>query len=194
MSSTGKNIIIVATLVACAGIASANAEEIPETARAPAAAMELLEDMAGDWKSTVKIVTDTGEWKTQSVNKTRISSHLNGLLLTENEIERIEGDPGSIRLKVDYTFDQYRDVYRISAVDSGWGLMDIYEGSLDDGVLVLTNVRSGTSFPLEDGGTLHFQLRIPVHGDEKEMEVNLSSDGGENWRPFYKISYLRIDK
>ena len=194
MFPTTKNIIVITTFVACAAVTTTSAEDLPETARAPAAAMELLGDMAGDWETTVKIVTETGEWKIQSINKARITSHLNGLLFTEEEIERIEGDQGSPRLKVDYTYDQYRNVYRVSAVDSGWGLMDIYEGALNDGVLVLTNLRSGTSFPSEDGGTLHFQLRIPTHGDEKEMEVNLSSDGGTNWRPFYKINYLRIPK
>jgi len=167
------------------------AEDTPETARVPAAAMQLLDDMRGDWKTTVKIMTASGEWKTQSVNRVRITSHLNGLLLTENEIERLEGDHTSARLKTDFSYDQYREVYRISATDTGWGIMDIYEGTLEDGELVLTNLRADTNFPLDDGGALHFQLRIPVTGDEKVVRIQLSTDRGANWRPFFEVAYSR---
>ena len=182
---------IAAAFIVSSATISSFASEMPETARVPAAAMTLLDDMRGDWKTTVKIRTDAGEWRIQSVNLVRISSHLNGLLLTEEEIERIEGDQSSPQLKIDLTFDQYRDVYRVSAIDSGWGIMDIYEGTLENGELVLTNLRADTSFPLDDGGALHFQLRIPVAGDEKVMLVNMSSDGGASWRPFFQITYSR---
>lgn len=167
------------------------ADATPETARVPAASMQLLDDMRGDWITTVKIITASGEWKTQSVNRVRITSHLGGLLLTENEVERLEGDPASARLKTDFTYDQYREVYRISAVDSGWGIMDIYEGALEDGELVLTNLRVDTNFPLDEGGALHFQLRIPVMGDERVMQIQMSTDRGANWRPFFLVEYSR---
>lgn len=162
-----------------------------ETARIPTAAMQHLDDMRGDWKTTVKIMSESGEWQTQSVNRVRITAHLNGLLLTENELERLEGDHTSARLKTDYTFDQYRDVYRISAIDSGWGIMDVYEGALENGELVLTNLRADTNFPLDDGGALHFQLRIPVAGDERVMQIHMSTDRGANWRPFFRVEYSR---
>ncbi len=184
-------LFVIAAFGTGAASASTNAEEAPETARAPAAAMKLLADMEGDWTTTVKFQTESGEWKMQSVNRVRVASHLDGLLLTEEELERIEGDQTSPRLKVDYTYDQYRNVYRISAVDSGWGIMDIYEGALDDGDLILTNIRADTNFPLDDGGALHFQLRIPVTGDEKIMQVLMSTDRGASWRPFYQIVYTR---
>jgi len=170
---------------------SANAQATPENAKAPKAAMAQIDAIKGDWISIVEIVTQSGEWLQQSKNRINIASHLGGLLLTEVELERLEGDETSPVLKVDYTYDQYREHYRLSAIDSGWGIMDIYEGGLEDDALVVTNLRSDTSVPLADGRALHFRLTIPVTGDERVMLIDMSTDAGENWRPFFRVTYQR---
>ena len=183
------------TLVCAALLAAfalpAIAQETPATAQAPKAAMDRIDAIKGDWITTVDIMTQSGEWETQSVNQIRIESHFGGLLFTEEELKRLEGDEASPALKVDYTYDQYREHYRLSAIDSGWGIMDIYEGVLEDDALVVTNLRADTNFPLDDGRALHFRLRIPVTGDERIMTIDMTTDAGATWRPFYRVSYRR---
>ncbi len=175
-------------------VASAWASELPETAKAPAAAMEKLSALQGAWKTTTEIIDQEGVWNEQAVNHVSIESDFRGLLLTESETERLSGSEESPQLKIDYTYDQYREVYRVSVIDSGWGIMDIYEGALEAGQLTVTNIKSDTSFPLDDGGQLHFRLQIPVTGNKKVVNINLSTDKGVTWRPFYRVTYTRMAK
>ncbi len=179
----------ILTIITAFAFTAAFAEDLPETAKAPAAAMAKLDALQGEWKAVTEIIQSDGVWQEQSVTLVVIEKSLGGLLLTESEIERISGDATSPQLKIDYTFDQYRKVYRVSVIDSGWGIMDIYEGDLEDGAISLTNIRSGTSFPLEGGGELFFRLNMPVSEDKHVLDINLSADKGETWQPFYRVTY-----
>ncbi len=169
------------------------ADDIPETAAEPYAAMRLLDPLLGDWTITTEVMTQEGEWRRQSVAHASVASSMNGLLLTEAEVEREPTEATNPALKLDITYDQYRDLYRAAAIDDGWGIMDIYEGNIEEGSLVLTNIRAGTSFPLGDGRELVFRLSLPLEGDTRIMTVDMSDNKGELWRPFYKLTYQRRD-
>jgi|GEM_PF-609141 len=181
----------ISMTIAVFAFASANADDLPESAKAPAEAMAKLGALQGTWKTVTEIAQEDGGWLEQSANIVAIKKSLRGLLLTESEVKRTSGDETSLGLKIDYTFDQYRKVYRVSVVDDGWGIMDIYEGGLEDGALTLTNIRSGTSFPLDDDGEMFFHLAMPVAGDWRVLDINMSTDKGESWRPFYRVTYTR---
>ena len=162
-----------------------------QPAKAPAAAMEKLNALKGNWHAKTEIMNQDGTWSPHTDVKVKIASHMNGLLFVEEEIERIAMAPGAAGLKIDYTFDQYRNVYRLAVVDDTWGIMDIYEGKLDDGIIEMSNIRAGTSFPIQNG-ELFFRLQIPVTGDTRVMDIDLSSDKGKTWQPFFKTTYKRI--
>ncbi len=154
--------------------------------------MRLLDGILGDWRVVTEIITQDGDWTEQSVAMATFEKRLNGLLISEIETERLSWEGQNPALELDITFDQYRDVYRLSVIDDGWGIMDVYEGELEDAVLTVTNLKSGTSYPLENGGELFFKLEIPVSGDERVMNIGMSSDKGETWRPFYRVTYKRV--
>ncbi|QLC22963.1 hypothetical protein HFP51_12670 [Parasphingopyxis sp. CP4] len=114
---------------------------------------------------------------------------LGGHILREDT--QIEQQPGDlITLQTQFSFDQFRNLYRIAVVDDDFGLMDIYEGRfISDTLLVATNLRSDTHFPLEDGRAMHFQLRWDFSELVVHFDVLLTVDGGANWRPFFELEY-----
>lgn len=174
------------------GFSSATtAEEIAETAIEPHGEMAKLANMLGEWTATTEMITPEGDWVQQNVDRVGFRSELGGLLITEEHLDRISGE--GFVLVTDLSYDQYRDTYRLSAIGTGWGLMDIYEGPLKNDVLNLSNIRAGTSFPLDDGREMFFRLLIPVSGDTRVTRIDMSVDGGETWNPFYRVTHERIN-
>lgn len=181
--------VIVLTFVFSTVISPLRAENIPESAKAPAEAMAKLSGMLGEWTVVTEMINPEGDWIEQGVDRVSVKAGLEGLMIAETHQGRVSGE--SLIVETDYSFDQYRNVYRAAALDNTWGLMDIYEGDLSDGALVLTNLRAGTSFVLDDGRDLNFRLTIPVSGDERVMTVDQSIDAGASWTPFFRLTYKR---
>ena len=171
------------------GTAAASEEVLPASAEAPYEALSALNEMLGDWQVTTSSRTEDGGWEQQSKSRTKIASSLRGLEFSETHVESLEGSGFAVNTV--YTFDQYRNIYRAFATDDTFGLGDVYEGHLKDGVLTLDNLRADTFYPLDGGGKMHFRLRIPVAGDTREMFVDLTTDGGKNWAPAYRSIYER---
>ena len=100
----------------------------------------------------------------------------------------------STELRTLFTYDPYREVYRLSVMDDAFGLLDIYEGAFDaQGRLVTTNLRADTSYPIE-GGQLHFKLVHDFTGsDGHAFEVYMSADRGESWQLYFDQHYAPAD-
>jgi len=167
------------------------AEDIAETAIEPHGEMAKLANMLGEWTATTEMITPEGDWVQQNVGRVGFRSELGGLLIAEEHLQRISGE--GFVLVTALSYDQYRDTYRLSAIGTGWGLMDIYEGQLENDVLDLNNIRAGTSFPLDDGREMFFRLLIPVSGDTRVSRIDMSLDGGETWNPFYRVTHERLN-
>ncbi len=158
----------------------------------PAEAMQRLSPLAGEFRIEGIRHTPDGPVELMPTSAT-VQYTLNDLAL----VERSDSDLGQdepVALMTVFGYDTYREVYRISVIDDTWGVPDIYEGRfVSDGVLVATNLRSDTHFPLEGGGRLHFQLRWDLTGEAKRFDVLMSSDGGASWTPYFETTYSRVD-
>lgn len=157
----------------------------------PAEAMQRLSSLAGEFRVEGVRHTPDGPVELKPTTAT-VAYTLNDLAL----VERSDTDLGQeepVGLMTVFGYDTYREVYRISVIDDTWGVPDIYEGRfVSDGVLVVTNLRSDTHFPLEGGGRLHFQLRWDLTGDVKRFDVLMSGDGGASWSPYFETKYIRV--
>ena len=91
------------------------------------------------------------------------------------------------------TYDQYRKLYRLAAIDDTFGLMDIYEGDfMNDNTLQVTNLRADTNFPTNDGGEMYFRLTFTeLDENTREFLVERSSDNGANWQPMNMNKMVR---
>lgn len=183
-------------LIACAlflGLVSWGAaaqEGVPEASKEPLAAMQRLAPMAGAWHMNMEMSADNGAtWQKASESVMDFAFRLNGLFLAE--VPTDTSSPG-FHLETYFSYDQYRDVYRVAAMDDTWGIMDIYEGTIKDGQLVVTNLRSKTCFPISENVCRGFRLSIQIDGETtRQMTIDKTDDGGTSWQPSFRVTYIR---
>lgn len=158
------------------------------------AAMDRLTPLLGSFEITGLRYTPDGPValkKTEAV----VESILGGYGLQEmSQSDFGMDDP--VTLQTTFSYDPHRKIYRVSAFDDTFGLMDIYEGRFaSESVLRVTNLRSDTYFPAgPDGERMHFQLMWDLGASPKTFHVLMSQDGGASWAPFYEMMYTPIDE
>jgi hypothetical protein len=94
-----------------------------------------------------------------------------------------------------WSYDKYREVYRMLACDDQDGLMDILEGNFEDGTdtIVVSNVGTNTSMLDADGKPINLRLSsTKTSADSCTDEMSESVDGGLSWLPVYRAEHTRI--
>ncbi len=168
---------------------NAQEESAPSVSTAPLQAMQRLAMLAGEWDMTVFTTADDGQtWDSNPAQIVVLKFAHKGFMLEEVPTD-LDG-PG-FHMHTTLTYDQYRKVYRKAALDDVWGILDLYEGTLENDRLVLTNLASGTFFPLEDGRWRGFRLTLELKEDRRFMWVDKTDDEGESWQPAFKVEYTK---
>ncbi len=174
-------------LVLLAGLGDAYADDSPRTE--PLEHMKVLHHWQGYWQMTLSHSEDGGEtWTKERPEIVNFDVRQQGMAVLESPKH---SDKPSFHIETYFAYDQYRDVYRAMVVDTLWGLPDVYEGVVEDGNLVLTNLRAATGFPMADG-VRNFKLIIPIEGNERTMQIMASDDGGTNWIENFTAFYRRL--
>ncbi len=184
-----KSLILGLMLTATSVVAFAQGN-IPEQSKAPYAAMQKLAPMVGTWSLTMEYSSDDGTtWQKAPRAEVQFSYQLKNLMLGEKPLDE---SSTSFQTASFYSYDQYRKTYRIAVLDDTWGIMDIYEGSIENGVLVATNLKSGTTFPMDKNISRAFRLNINItDSPERRMEIEKSDDGGKSWQPNFNLIYTK---
>jgi hypothetical protein len=163
--------------------------EIPEVSRVPLARMEALGMLAGRWEMTVYVTEDGGEtWTPTPPQDVEIGFAHKGMML-----EEVPGDldsPG-FHMHTFITYDQYRNVYRKAALDDVWGILDLYEGEIEEDRLVFDNLDAGTFFPIDDNTWRGFRLTMELKPDRRWMWIDKTDDNGRTWQPAFKSEYVK---
>ncbi len=173
-------------------LSSAHAEDADaDRAGKARAAMQALRPMAGEWLAHSSVWRDGG-WTAPETERATINFILNDLALRELFPERSQS---SVRMETTIQFDQYRDIYRLMALDDAWGNMDVYEGKMvEPGTLVFTNLRPGTFALGANGEEYAFQLTFSIKDrDSHSLLVEISTNRGESWTNFQKIERTRLN-
>lgn len=163
---------------------------VPEVSKKPLAAMEHFKGLLGTWESVTEYSADNGEtWQNAGSSRADFALRQKGMMLVETPLDTEK--PG-FHMETSYGYDQYRDVYRVVAVDDVWGIFDLYEGSIDGNRLIVTNLKSGTLFPVAEGVWRGFRISIELSGEERTTVIDKTDDGGKTWQPNFKISYKKL--
>ena len=92
-----------------------------------------------------------------------------------------------------YSYDQFKDAYRVIYTDDNTGLLDVYEGSFVDGHLVVSNQSGGTYWKNGDQrffGRVIFTFLPP---DRFDVVFESSRDEGKSWLPASRTEHYRIN-
>ncbi len=165
---------------------SVNAQDVDPGADARSQ-MQRLTVLEGDYSLVVHVSNDGGKtWQAGPAQKVRLRLRHNDLLLEELPVELAEQ---GFHMNTYLTFDQYRSVFRKAAIDDVWGVMDIYHGNIVDDTLVLTNLESGTLFPVGPDTWRGFRLSVPLTAGERTMLIEKTDDYGQSWQPAFRSVY-----
>ncbi len=191
MTTNTKKYVLLIWGIALFSIGSAQDEAIPEVSQAPLQAMQRLSSLAGTWEMTVFTTSDEGvTWNPAPAQVVDLRFAHKGFMLEEIPVA-LDG-PG-FHMRSYLTYDQYRKVYRKAALDDVWGVLDLYEGNFEDDRLVLTNLESGTFFPVADGKWRGFRLTLELEEDRRWMWIDKTDDEGASWQPAFKLEYNKIE-
>ena len=156
--------------------------------------MERLAFMEGDWSIEAFGMGDDGEWVSSPLpEKTTIQSVFEGQFLQEDEVQMMMGDT-IIRFFIMWSYDRYRETYRMVACDDAEGLMDVLEGGFvdDSNTIVVSNINTGTAVMDEEGNSMHLRLTSTQNNpDSFTDEMHESADGGKSWLPVYRAVHSR---
>lgn len=179
--------ILLAALLSCSTYAQDT--KIPEVSRVPLAKMQALEMLAGQWQMTVYVTEDDGKtWTPTAPQDVELKFVHKGMML-----EEVPGDLASpgFHMRTFITYDQYRQVYRKAALDDVWGILDLYQGTVEDGKLVVDNLDAGTFFPIDERTWRGFRLTMELKPDRRWMWIDKTDNNGMTWQPAFKSEYVK---
>jgi hypothetical protein len=159
-----------------------------------ATGMERLQFMVGEWNIQAYSMGEDGAWLDSPLPKwTKIEPLFGGAFLQEQEVPMQVGDT-TICFFIMWSYDKYRQSFRMLACDDHDGLMDILEGDFDgdSDTIVVSNVNTGTAMLDTDGHQVSLRLSSTKTGDDGFTdEMHESFDGGHSWSPVYRAVHTR---
>lgn len=152
-------------------------------------AMEALRPLAGEWDLTIEQRSrEEQPWQTSTTTST-ITPLLDGALLEERfTVDELFGPVTVVRQR---SWDRFREVYRFTYADDSTGQMQVFEGALEDGRIVVSNAATGTASRFGDVEVLERQVTYDVGPDGFKVDWERSTDGGETWLKTARYAYTR---
>ena len=163
----------------------------------PPAGMAKIDLLAGRFEVEVESFSFDAEVATRGrLKKTPATSTIRAdfqRALLEEDISLVASDL-PLRVKRLFTYDRFRDVYRVAHFDSSTAHLDVLEGTFEDGRLVVSDVPTGTTWKTYRAVN-HTRL---VYYDLREsgfkLDLEISRDGGQTWTLDRRLTYRRATK
>ena len=155
----------------------------------PSEGMAVLAPLAGDWQVEIETRGSPRAEFTKTQTTSAIRWTFEGTVLEERLTWDNQGTPSTLQRTRNW--DRFRKVYRFVEVDDFSGFLNVQEGTLADGVVTVSNEKSGTTFD-GFGQVFHQRDRTSAIGpDGFTVETELSTDGGKTWFVATKYRYRR---
>ena len=91
------------------------------------------------------------------------------------------------------SFDRFNNTYRLAFLDDVNGFMDIYSGTMRDGILTVTNAETGSTFPDGNGGKVIGKLEIQAVDKGFQIRAYTSSKPQGPYTPYMKLDFKSAD-
>lgn len=147
----------------------------------PLAEMEALAAMAGEWHVTVEARPpfEQAPWRESGTTSSTVRPEMDGALLVE-EIE-LDHQGRTVHAFRTLSWDRFAERYRLTHFDDYTSHTNVFEGTLEDGRLTLTNADTGTG-PVIGGETQTGRWTISEIGEDGfVVEQEAPAARGEEW-------------
>ena len=151
--------------------------------------MERFAALEGDWVVQVEYRQNPAQETMETAERTTtLTSLARGGLLQET----YEPPTGGVNVR-QLSYDRFREVYRLTQLNSTTTYLDIQEGGFDDqGRLVVSNLETGSGWRMAYRDTqVHERNTLVVEDDRWVIETELSIDQGANWFLGSRETYTR---
>jgi hypothetical protein len=150
--------------------------------------------MLGEWDVEADVMDENGQWAGIPLpDETSIIPMLDGACHREEMPVFFDGSV--IRLFFSWSYDKYRQRYRMVSCDGSEGLMAVLEGNFIEGTdtVVINDVQTSTAVLDEAGlAILYRQLASSkTSADSFTDIVSESYDGGQTWLPVFRAIHNR---
>ncbi len=153
--------------------------------------MERLKFMIGSWDIEPYRMDDNGVWVESPVPKQTEIHPFFGEAYLQEEVGFWDGEK-AIRFFIMWSYDPFRQVYRMLICDDQEGLMDLLEGNFDGNTITVSNLKTGTETIEPDGSRSFIRLASTKTSEDRFTdELSYSVDGGESWNPYYRAIHNR---
>jgi hypothetical protein len=152
--------------------------------------MERLLILEGTWKFAPETYSQKRkEWTPAAPFYATFAARFGGFYLESEQIMPL-GEGVAFRNGLILSYDKFRKVYRMVALENFVGLIDVYEGQFDGDTLVVDNERSGTSAPNVAGRLefARFSIQL-VSADLVQIDLQTKRDG--QWRDGLRLRLER---
>lgn len=169
---------------------SAIAGEVPEESLEPYQMMQKLAPLVGTWEMARERTFDGGKtWEAYPSQLMKVEYRQKKMMLEESVVNVT---PDGFHMLIFLSYDQYQNVYRQAAVEDYWGLMDISEGTIVDGNLIMTNTESKTYYPMENDRLRALKVTMELASPKRVVLLDESYDDGATWSPSFRITYTKV--
>ena len=152
--------------------------------------MDALQGLAGRWQVKTRSRENAGSPWEEGAGTSVIVGDFNGSLLEEN-ISYQAATAFPLELRRLFSYDRFREVFRIAIFDNFTSHLNVLEGRLENGQLVLSNLETETQWSVYKN-TFHTRETIfDIAQDSFKVKRETSVDAGATWVVEEELSYAR---
>jgi hypothetical protein len=96
---------------------------------------------------------------------------------------------GTFLFEMTLSYDQFHQVYRLAFLDDLNGYMDVYEGTMNEGVLSVNNADTGSNFPDGNGGVVIGKLEFTKTEDGFLVTSYIASQKEGPYSPYMRLTF-----
>lgn len=159
-----------------------------------ATGMERLRFMQGEWDVEAHVMTESGEWMSIPEPYETTIVAMNGGACHYEIMPVMVGDERT-RLLFSWSYDKFRQHYRMLSCSDADGVMGVLQGNFVEGtdMVVISDLKTGTAFPGSEQEEAYFRQLASTKTSENSFVdvVSESYDGGATWEPVFRATHIR---
>lgn len=152
-----------------------------------------FESLLGEYDMEIFAPQRDKTWKFVGKGEAKIKTILGGTFMRKEAISKM----GNTEITMESTigFDKKANKPTLLALDKEYGVIDFYEGSIENAKIIFDNLASDMRFETQNGDKLSFRLTFSkIEEKSHEFLVEFSKDEGKTWLPYVKQKCIKKGK